>query len=81
MARSQRFGFERTFVGVSLTRREANGLSVPTTKPFTSSLNPSRKGKGDSRQFATARLSKKVLILIIKERVIPPLGKKHRAVV
>ena len=42
------YGFERTFVGESLTRREANGLSVLSTKPFTSSLNPSHKGKGDS---------------------------------
>ena len=49
MERSQRFGFERTFVGESLTRREANGLSVLSTKPFTSSLNPSYKGKGDSK--------------------------------
>ena len=71
MAKSQRFGFERTFVGESHTRREANGLSVLSTKPFTSSLNPSHKGKGDSGEFKMAWSGNYVLILVIKERVIP----------
>ena len=94
MTRSQRFGFERTFVGESLTRREANGLSVLSTKPFASSLNPghkgkgdsifippsltektclnpSHKGKGDSWIASERRWHNEVLILVIKERVIP----------
>ena len=39
LGRSQRFGFERTFVGKSLTRREANGLPRHPSSVFFSVLS------------------------------------------
>ena len=53
--RRERFGFERTFVGESLTRREANGLPRhPCTVYFFCVVIPPRTNWGEANDLASS---------------------------